>query len=119
MKRKIIILLLAFAALSGCASHKYIVSDPATPHENEYRTWKVFVVLGLIPVDNDLNQRTVCPDRRIYSLNLYDSGLDGAICGLTLSIFCPHTVGIECTESGGSRKGRKESTGTRPALEEK
>lgn len=93
------IIIMTMLLMTACANHKYILYDSDKPNEKEDHIWKSFVVLGIIPVENDLNQKTVCPGQKIRSLNMYDSVFDGVICGATFLVFCPHTVGVECVDA--------------------
>ncbi|WP_246052646.1 Bor family protein [Leptospira semungkisensis] len=59
---------------------------------------RLFTIWYIVPVYNDLDQKTVCPNGRIRTVNMQFSILNAAVCGSTLFLLCPHTVGVECLE---------------------
>ena len=84
--------------LSGCFSHPYIITKSEATRREESIKLRFFTIFGAVPIYNDLNPETVCPGERIRMINIYDSMLDGAFCGLSLFLVCPHTVGVECVK---------------------
>lgn len=95
LKKVFVVLLLSFL-FNACFAHKYIIVKSNAPSEEEEIHFRFFTILGIIPVYNDINPETVCPGKRIRSINMYDSAFNGFVCGITASLICPASVGIEC-----------------------
>ncbi|ULH30903.1 hypothetical protein [Leptospira weilii] len=100
MKKIIAVLSIATGLLSiSCVNHRYIVLDSKKPRKSETIYFKAFFLAGWVSLDNSLNRANVCPSSNIRVINMHDSFFNGIICGSTLLLFCPHTVGIECEEA--------------------
>lgn len=98
MSRKALHVTMLAPMLTGCFSHKYVVLESEKPRQEEIIELKSFAFAGFVPLETDLRPERLCPGSRIRMINMYDSGLDGLICGATVFVFCPHTVGVECEE---------------------
>ena len=96
--KKVIFIGLFLTILSSCFDHKYIVHKGKATTQEETVHIRLFTLFGAVPIYNDIDQETVCPGKKIRSINTHDSALNGFFCGLTLTILCPSTVGIICAE---------------------
>jgi hypothetical protein len=74
------------------------VAKPNQPLDEEKLHLRVFSILWLVPIYTDISPESVCPGKKIRAINMYDSFLDGFICGASAAIICPATVGIQCTK---------------------
>lgn len=91
--------------LSNCITHKYLLEprNPANASTHEVVYMKSFFIVGLLPHDSLQRSNDYClQGEHITSINLYDSAFDGAICGGTLFIYCPHTIAIACAKNAES-----------------
>jgi hypothetical protein len=93
MKRFFIILIVI--GLLGCASHPYVLNK-SEPTDESFHFAPQFI-FGLVGT-NEVYSEDVCPNKKIRLINMHDSFFNGFICGGTLFIFCPHTIGIQCTK---------------------
>ncbi len=88
-----------FLFIFECMRKEYIIQDYKYDPAREVRIeTKVFFysVFWLIPQRNFF-QTDFCPvEKKIVRIIAYDSLLDGAVCGLTLGLICPHTFGAIC-----------------------
>lgn len=94
--KKVFLVLISSFLFSSCFSHKYIITKSNTVSEAEEIHIRMFTLFWIIPIYNDINPDTVCPGKRIRSINMYDSAFTGFVCGITASLICPAAVGIEC-----------------------
>jgi hypothetical protein len=88
----IIFVLLTF----GCVNHRYKITEIETPAKKESLHLSLFTMGGLVPIFNNLDKDTVCPNSKIKSINMHDSIVNTTICTVSLFLLCPHTVGIVC-----------------------
>jgi hypothetical protein len=96
--KKIIFAGFLLGSLSSCFSHNYIIQKGKATSQEEIVHLRLFTLFGILPIYNDINQETVCPNKKIRSINTHDSFFNGLVCGATLFIFCPATVGITCLD---------------------
>ena len=97
INRHVIFIFLALT-LSGCFSHPYIITKSDAPRREESIKLRLFTIFGAVPICNNLNPETVCPGERIRMINMHDSFFNGLVCGFSLFLICPHTVGVECVK---------------------
>ena len=101
MKQIIILSIIINFFVSSCLNieHKYVVTKSSSPRKSETLHTKYFSVFGgLVPIDNDLSPETVCPGRKLRMVNMYNKFEDALVCGLSITFYCPQTVGIECVD---------------------
>jgi len=80
----------------GCVNHRYKITDIEKPVKKESLHLSLFTMGGLVPIFNNLDKDTVCPNSKIKSINMHDSIVNTTICTVSLFLLCPHTVGIVC-----------------------
>lgn len=66
------------------------------PKEKETIHLSLYTMGGLVPIFNNLDKDTVCPNSKIRAINMHDSVVNTTICTVSLFLLCPHTVGIVC-----------------------
>jgi hypothetical protein len=81
-----------------CFKHKYIIEKGKSTNQSEKIYLRLFTLFWIIPIYNDIDQDTVCPGKKIRSINFHDSAFSGIVCGFSQLIICPETVSILCTE---------------------
>jgi hypothetical protein len=80
----------------GCVNHRYKITDIEKPVGKESLHLSLFTIGGMVPIFNNLDKDTVCPNSKIRSINMHDSIVNTTICTVSLFLLCPHTVGIVC-----------------------
>lgn len=93
-----LLLLTLLSLFTGCFSHKYVVLESDKPRQPEIIELKIFTLLWFVPIETEISPERLCPGSRIRMINMYDSAMDGLVCGATLGLVCPHMVGVECEE---------------------
>lgn len=95
----VFVLILAFSVMN-CFSHRYILSNRTeASFEPERLHYEHFFLLGLIPSEKVISADKYCAaGQSIYSVNLYDSMLDGFVCGGSFLLYCPHTIAVRCID---------------------
>ena len=97
---------LLMLGLLHCASHRYILSD-AKPQGVEQIYIEHYFLMGFLPWKKVRTAKDYCPyTGSVYSINMYDSALDGAICGFTFFAYCPHTIAVRCAQPTLGKAGK-------------
>ncbi len=80
----------------SCVNHRYVIMNVDKPKEKETIHLSLYTMGGLVPIFNNLDKDTVCPNSKIRAINMHDSVVNTTICTVSLFLLCPHTVGIVC-----------------------
>lgn len=97
MKVKLLTPVLLFTFSLGCASHTYTVKEDqkTTTTEKEMVT---YTLAWFVPRYRNFDAYDLCASKKVNKIIMWDSGLDGLICGATFMLYCPKTVEVACHE---------------------
>ena len=95
MKIQLLTPILIFGFSLGCASHTYTVKENQKTIATQKET-VTYTLAGFVPRYRNIDAYELCPSKKVNQVIMWDSGLDGFLCGITLMLYCPKTVEVSC-----------------------
>ncbi|MBX3720203.1 MAG: hypothetical protein KF713_00040 [Turneriella sp.] len=81
----------------NCVTHTYTVKPEQKTIDTKFTT-VTYGFFRFYPRMAKLDAHEMCEGGKVSEVTLYDSGLDGLLCGITILMYCPKTVKVACYE---------------------